>query len=155
MFDAKIDVAEIMEQIKQEAIQRAELEDPSFAAFPQSDRTFRETLWQISQLTKTIRETGEELHNTRNVGGVVPLYERFPVPVRQVFRFFSKVMRKGIQFVIQDQVDVNSRVDTILSAVEEREDLILQLILQLERQVRRPEAPAAPAPDSVKPEEKA
>lgn len=150
MFDEKVDVAGIMAQIKLEAQQRMEMEELAPSALLSSDRTYRETLVQISRLTQTIQETGAELHDSRNVGGLVPAYERFPVPIRQLFRLFSRIMRKGMQFAIQDQVDVNTLVDTILSAVAEKEELMMQLLLRLEGKVQRLEASA---PDSDRPEE--
>jgi hypothetical protein len=132
LFDEKIDVAEIMRQIKQDVLEKDDLTDLFPAGMPASDQELRSALREIAQLTRTIQITREELHDARNVGGVIPSYERFPTPIRQLFRFFSRGLRKGIQFVIQDQVDVNSRIDTVLSAMEKKEELMMQLILRLE-----------------------
>jgi PHD/YefM family antitoxin component YafN of YafNO toxin-antitoxin module len=131
MYNEKIDVAEIMQQIKSEASRIAVAERLKESGILVSEQTCQEMLLEIEELTETIRFARNDLHDSRNVGGIIPSYTRFPAPIRQFFRFFSKGMRKGIQFVIQDQVDVNSQIDTILEAMEKKETLMLQLILQL------------------------
>lgn len=131
MFDEKIDVAEIMHQIKKEASRITVAEKLGNSRILVSKQTNQEMLLEIEELTKTIKQARNGLHDSRNIGGIIPSYSRFPAPIRQLFRFFSKGMRKGIQFVIQDQVDVNSQIDSILEAIEKREMLILQLLFQV------------------------
>jgi len=130
VFDEKVDVAEIMEQIKQEVKLNDGIEELVAPDLLPAAQDNREILYMISQSTRMIRETREKLHDSRNIGHMVPRYEKFPVPVRQFFRLLSRITRKAIQFVIQDQVDVNSQVDSILGEMEKREALILRLILQ-------------------------
>jgi len=150
VFDDRVDVAEIMLQIKKEAIQKEHVEEIYPSVDFSSDQTVQDTIRDIAQLTKTIRETRRELHDSRNVGGIVPAYAKFPPPFRQLFRFFSRILRKGIQFVIQDQVNVNSQIDTILSAVEKKEELMMRLILEMNREKKEKEESVT---DSQKTEE--
>ena len=147
MFDEKVDVAEIMLQIKHEAMQIEAIDDFSFDCFPNSDLSFRKASREISRLSKTIDETRKELHDARNIGGLVPVYERFPTPLRQIFRLFSRILRKGLQFAIQDQVNVNSQIDTILSAIDRREELMMQLILRMEASNQASHSETSEAPD--------
>ena len=130
MFDEKINVAEIMQQIKDEVSQRYHTgNSPSFPVYD-ADYPAAKTLDEIDQLTRTIRQDRETLRDLRNIGAVVPAYSRFPALLRPFLRFFSKLLRKGIQFVMQDQVNVNSQITAIFDAMEKRESLILQLLSQ-------------------------
>ena len=131
MFDEKINVAEIMQQIKDEVSQRYHTgNSPSFPVYD-ADYPAAKTLDEIDQLTRTIRQNRETLRDLRNIGAVVPAYSRFPALLRPFLRFFSKLLRKGIQFVMQDQVDVNSQITAIFDAMkplhgmDEKERLML------------------------------
>ena len=110
MFDSKVDVAAIMQEIKRSVLGDM---DNEYALGNEAEK-----------IADFIHNTRKENEPYMEIGLRLPQALRFPAPVRKMIVLFSRLVRKSTRFIAKDQIIVNHNVDACIKALVEREDAI-------------------------------
>lgn len=125
MFDQIVDVAAIMRHIKASVAENQPQNEYS------QDDSFSET-------DKEIKRIHEFLENTRcsavpylDMGMRIPAFSRFCVPVRKLFYFIARLIRKATLFMTREQSIVNHSVDSCIKALVESDQAMFMELRML------------------------
>lgn len=110
MFDNEIDVAAIMQKIKQSVVGN------------DVDECIESN--EVERITEFINNTRRENEPYMEIGLRLPQALRFPSVIRKIIVLFSRAVRKSTRFMAKDQIIVNHNVDACIKALVEREDAI-------------------------------
>ena len=111
MFDAQIDVAAIMQEIKESVIPEEMNEDE---------------LCELQRITEFIENTRRETDDHVNIGYVLPEMGKYPIFLKKVARFLLRVIRKSLRFITNDQIIVNKNLSACVKALVERENALIK-----------------------------
>lgn len=112
MFDENIDVAAIMNEIKESVVKQDE------------DLQRNIDIDEIKRITDYIANVSKESERYLEVGNNLPACRRFPTFIAVCFRFAARVIRKAVSFILRDQIVVNRNMFMCVKALVEREDAV-------------------------------
>ena len=137
LFNNEIDVADIMEKIKEEVLGENYFEFEKDGIIEVSHVDYKAKLKKMNQEVTKLTEEFEELYDETsrkvNVGFYVAEFDRFGKIVGSCAKMFSRFIRKTISYVIRDQREVNAIEANILNNINNQIKLTNQKIDLLAR----------------------
>ena len=128
MYDKEINISEIMREIKERVIPIDELED--FEESCATDIIGRE-IQKIKYTHDYIENIQENMKPYLNTGQRLPLFTRFPWPIRKMLRLIAKIMARCTRFITIEQNMVNQNLLEIIHNLMENEKELITMIRYL------------------------
>lgn len=135
LFHREIDVAKIMQEIKQKALNM-----PQESAL-EEDRAVRERA-QIDQITTNLNCILSFVQNTLNssksyieMGAVIPVGARWKGIFRKLIIFARRLVRKLTRFLVEDQLRFNQMSNQNIQALMEGLEQLRQAVMRLQTEI--------------------